>query len=142
MTLAAYASLTLTRFDKLRLAGSMQTTVASDVLYSAAGADSRATGSIPDLPPAFVFTLMGLHASLQSVQEFIAITQHVAAWMNDAAQKWSGLLKPFCHGGTVYYHLYHGLPAYFCCFIGLCTLTSISAYLHPNGSGPQMPGGI
>lgn len=95
MTAASFLSLQLARFDRLRVAGSVDPAGLHGVLFCDVGADSRAAGTDPASREAFAFAVVGLHDSEASADRMLAEAASVAPWLADAAERWSGVLAPF-----------------------------------------------
>lgn len=100
MAQAAIASIQLARFDRLREAGPLPEVPAAGTLFCNVAADTRAAGTEPASQRAFTFLILGLHQDAVSAQRFLA--QRVA-WLDDALERWSGILEPFRHHGAANY---------------------------------------
>jgi hypothetical protein len=100
MVKAAIASVQLARFDRLREAGPLPEGRAPGTVFSNVAADSRAAATEPGSQQAFTFLILGLHEDVASAQRFLADR---AAWLDDAQERWSGILEPFRHHGAANY---------------------------------------
>lgn len=95
MTTAAFVSLSLARFDRLRVAGPADPGERPGLLFCEVGADCRAAGTDPGSREAFTFLVVGLHDSEESAGRLVDDVTTVSPWFADAAERWSGVLAPF-----------------------------------------------
>lgn len=95
MTTAAFVSLHLARFDRLRAAGPAHPGELPGLLFCEVGADCRAAGTDPTSREAFTFLVVGLHDGQESADRLVEDVTTVAPWFGDAAERWSGVLAPF-----------------------------------------------
>ncbi len=100
MTRPSFVSVQLARFDAIRPAGDADTTGLDDLLFGGVGADCRASGADPASREAFVFLLLGLHATEAGARAFVAARPSVAPWWDGARETWASVLQPFRHHGT------------------------------------------
>ena len=95
MTTAAFVSLNLARFDRLRAAGPADPGERPGLLFCEVGADCRAAGTDPASRETFTFLVVGLHDSEESAGRLVEDVTTVSPWFADAAERWSGVLAPF-----------------------------------------------
>lgn len=99
MTKATHASLTMARFDELRVTGPVHTANRPDTLFLRAGADVRMAASNAKAQESFKFVLYGLHTSEQAARQAVADRMAIAPWLEEASEVWSAVLAPFRHFG-------------------------------------------
>jgi hypothetical protein len=99
MPKAAFVTLQLGRFDHVRDAGPIQGNGRAGVLFTAVGADVRAAATEPASLRAYTFVVLGLHADLDSAQQFVDDRRTVAPWLDEAREAWHGILQPYRHKG-------------------------------------------
>ena len=95
MTTAAFVSLHLARFDRLRAAGPVDPGERPGLLFCEVGADCRAAGTDPASREAFTFLVVGLHDSGESADRLVEDVITVTPWYGDAVERWSGVLAPY-----------------------------------------------
>lgn len=95
MQKARFASLVLSRFDEMRVNGTLQDIEGKGNLFRAVGADIRASGNDPASQRAFKFVAYGLHDSIESAQSAVDNKLETMPWIADAREVWCGVLAPF-----------------------------------------------
>ena len=103
MQRATCASLQLVRFDSIRTAGAIEADGRPGVLFCGAAADTQAAGTEPDSQRAFVFAVLGLHATAHSAHRLLDDGESLAPWIKEAREVWGCILQPFRHKGEANY---------------------------------------
>lgn len=98
---AKFVTLQLARFDGLRKAGGLEGEVPEGVLFCAVGSDWRAAGSDFMGQESFVFLILGLHATVEAAQAFVAERGKIAPWLSEARELYEAVLEPYRHKGEV-----------------------------------------
>jgi hypothetical protein len=100
---ASCLSLHLVRFDSIRTAGGVETGNLPGVLFCGVAADTQAAGTEPDSQQAFVFAVLGLHATAHSAHRLLENREAFAPWMREAREVWGAILQPYRHKGEANY---------------------------------------
>ena len=103
MQRASCVSLHLVRFDAIRTAGMIETKERPGVLFCGVAADTQAAGTEPDSRQAFVFAVLGLHATAHSAHRLLEDRESLAPWTREAREVWGAILQPFRHKGEANY---------------------------------------